>query len=480
MPGLGSNRLTRKLTLGSLALVPMATAIAFAPVVKADTPVSLPDHLETSNVKYIGNLPTPGDGVGAKVIGNYLYLTSTTGLWIYDVSTPTSPQLVSGINANIAWENEEVPTNGKILGISNSTVCNNDTSGGSCLDLYDVTDKAHPKYLASVDGAGNHTNACIWDCTFFWGSTGAVTDARDPLHPRLIGKWNDAANHLPGKSPHHVREIVPGIILTATQPVMLLSVRPEDGGDILHPVLLATGTNADGRFIHSNRWPNNGADMFALIGGETNFRPQCGTLGGAVSDNGAFMTWGTGDVSKNGKFVKGSAFHMIDEYRVNNGAFVDGAPPANVLGCSVHWFEEHPSFHNGGLVALAAYESGTRFVQVTADGHIKEQGYFLPVGRGSTSAPHWAPDGKTVYLIDYERGFDIVQWTGPTYVPQAAAAPGGAVAGAGALPVSAGGGTLPTTSSEAPVVAWRSAAWLMLLAILGVIAGGLRFGRRAR
>ncbi len=162
------------------------------------------------------------------------------------------------------------------------------------------------------------------------------------------------------------------------------------------------------------------------------------------------MTWGTGDVSKNGKFVKGSAFHMIDEYRVNNGAFVDGAPPANVLGCSVHWFEEHPSFHNGGLVALAAYESGTRFVQVTADGHIKEQGYFLPVGRGSTSAPHWAPDGKTVYLIDYERGFDIVQWTGPTYVPQAAAAPGGAVAGAGALPVSAGGGTLPTTCRRRP------------------------------
>jgi hypothetical protein len=87
----------------------------------------------------------------------------------------------------------------------------------------------------------------------------------------------------------------------------------------------------------------------------------------------------------------------------------------------VHWFEEHPTFTGGGLVALATYESGTRFLQVGADGKITERGYFIPIGRGSTSATHWAPDGKTLYVIDYERGVDILQWTGPTYVPTAAA-----------------------------------------------------------
>jgi len=449
-----------------LALVPLGT------VVQA---YQTPDWIATSNVKYIGNMPINGDGVGAKVIGNYLYLTTSLGLWIYDVSQPTTPTLVSGINMDVHWENEEVPTNGRILGLSNSVGCDHrppdDPTATNCLDLFDVTDKANPRFIKAVGGAGQHTNACIFDCTWFYGSTGAVTDARDPANAKLVCNWQDPANHLPGKSPHHVREVTPGYILTATQPVMLLSVWPQDGGNMCHPKLLATGTNADGRFIHSNRWPGHGTDSFALIGGETNFRPQCGTVGGAVSDNGAFMTWDARGVLKNGKYQPGSKFTMIDQYRVQNGVYSDGGPPINVLGCSVHWFEEHPSFHDGGLVALAAYESGTRFMQVTADGHLKEQGWFIPVGRGSTSAPHWAPDGKTVYTIDYERGFDILQWLGPTYVPGTAAA--STTFSAPAPNTTAANTLTPNTSARRPVI-------LLPLVPVAVGAGLLAWRRRRR
>src|SRR3712207_5577252 len=89
----------------------------------------------------------------------------------------------------------------------------------------------------------------------------------------------------------------------------------------------------------------------------------------------------------------------------------DGNPPTQILGCSAHWFEEHPTFRNGGLTALAEYEQGTRFLQVTADGKLRQLGYFLPLG-GSTSAPHWAPDGRTVYAIDYTRGLDVIRYEG--------------------------------------------------------------------
>ncbi|MEA2435855.1 MAG: hypothetical protein QOF65_411, partial [Thermoleophilaceae bacterium] len=40
----------------------------------------------------------------------------------------------------------------------------------------------------------------------------------------------------------------------------------------------------------------------------------------------------------------------------------------------------------------------------------------MPLG-GSTSAPHWAPGSDVVYAVDYERGLDVLKYTGPHYVP---------------------------------------------------------------
>ena len=34
----------------------------------------------------------------------------------------------------------------------------------------------------------------------------------------------------------------------------------------------------------------------------------------------------------------------------------------------MRWFEQHPTFKDGGFVALSAYESGARFLDVAADG----------------------------------------------------------------------------------------------------------------
>ncbi len=67
-------------------------------------------------------------------------------------------------------------------------------------------------------------------------------------------------------------------------------------------------------------------------------------------------------------------------------------------------------------MANAQYENGTRILQITPEGKIVEQGYFLPLA-GSTSSPLWSKDGKVIYSIDYARGVDVLRYTGPTYVP---------------------------------------------------------------
>jgi hypothetical protein len=92
-------------------------------------------------------------------------------------------------------------------------------------------------------------------------------------------------------------------------------------------------------------------------------------------------------------------------------------------------------------VALATYENGTRFLQIGANGKITEQGYFVPLG-GATSAPHWAPGGSDiVYAVDYERGLDVLKYTGPHYVPGESET--------GKTPGTSGAG--PTPQGSAPV-----------------------------
>ena len=99
-----------------------------------------------------------------------------------------------------------------------------------------------------------------------------------------------------------------------------------------------------------------------------------------------------------------------------NGVYADGKPVAGALGCSVHWFQEHECFRNGGLVAISEYEDGVRFLQVGKDGQITEQGYFLSLG-SSSSSPKWAGKDDVLYSIDYHRGIDILRWKGKHYVP---------------------------------------------------------------
>jgi hypothetical protein len=416
-----SRRRVARACAGALALLCVAVPGASAQNVG-------PDYVASDNVELVDRIKTVGDGVGARLIGKYLYVTTTKSLNIFDIATdPEHPREVGLETLDIEFENEEVPTNGKLLGISSQIGCKNllagntfnpewDSGGASsatgCLSLYDVSNPAAVRYIKSVSGSGDHTATCVFDCTYFLGSTGSITDARDPANAERIGNWQAG---LPGSeeffkaSCHHLREIQPGLILGSCQPIVLMSVRPEDGGSITKPVVLATGTNQDERFIHSSRWPNGGADKFVLSGGETN---ASGTCDDTV---GAFMVWDASAVIKaGGGFNTGAQFKLLDEIRPTNGNYVDGHTPVNGLGCSVHWFHEHPTFSNGGLVALAEYENGTRLLQITPEGKIVEKDFFLPLA-GSSSAPHWNPNGKVFYSIDYARGVDVVRYTGPSY-----------------------------------------------------------------
>ncbi|MEO8688090.1 MAG: hypothetical protein ABI611_07695 [Solirubrobacteraceae bacterium] len=280
------------------------------------------------------------------------------------------------------------------------------------------------------------------DCQYLYGQAGTIIDARgvlDGTAPKAIGNWIDELKALgvDEQSCHHIREIRPGVLLTACRPFAAISVNAEDGGSPAHPKLLYTGEAA--KFVHSARWPREGGDKFLLTGGEQNFTGRC------ERNNSEFSVYSAEKVLAGQSTTFDGPLAQVPP--AGNGVYVDGKPVAGALGCSVHWFQEHPTFKDGGLVAISEYEDGVRFLQIKPDGGIEEQGYLLSLG-SSSSSPKWAGKDDVLYSIDYQRGIDILRWKGGHYVP-GAPAEAGRVAGTG--------GVTPPPAPSAAQAAQRAA-----------------------
>jgi hypothetical protein len=395
----------------------VVAGLAAAPAASADK--SGPDWVSSDNVEYLGSIKQDvGLTTGAKVIGDRLFVTSGKNITIYDVSKPETPKTLGSMKVNVAWENEEVPTNGKVLAVASDFYSATPSCGlalrvTGCVQFFDVRDPSNITEVGAIPIA-NHTVECVLDCQWFYGRKGTIIDARgilDGTPPTVAGNWIDElkAQGVDSKSCHHIREIRPGVLLTACQPFSVITVNPWEapGASPEHPKVLYTGESDE--FVHSARWPRGGRDKFVLTGGETNFTGRCD---GA---NGEFRTYSAERVQARKSTTFDGPVARLQP--AGNGTYVDGKPPVNHLGCSVHWFQEHSSFKNGGLVALSEYEDGVRFLQIKRDGQIEEQGFFTPLA-GSSSSPKWASSGDVVYSLDYDRGIDIIRWRGQHYVPK--------------------------------------------------------------
>jgi hypothetical protein len=442
-------RIPRRAALvAALSLVAAAPAAAQEPALPTSNcpPVAIDashsvacDAWTSPNVSYLGTIQQDvGLTTGARVVASTpemkaagipdrLFVHDAKNFTIYDISDPASPKVMGTIHPNISWEGEEVPTDGKVLVLADDYLIADPMCGApavglvqrgkGCIQFFDVRDPANVHEVAAVP-AQNHTAECAApkedatnDCEYVYGSYGTIIDARNVLKDgttTIIGNWIDALKDqgVDESSCHHIRQLRPGVLLTACRPFSLISINAIDGGSPKDPVVLATGAAPGDRFIHSARWPRGGTDRFIFTGGENNFTGVCS------QNQSTFDVYDATRVIQGGNdFGK-----PLDEFKPKNGTYSDGHAPAGELGCSTHWFMEHPSFDNGGLVALSQYENGVRFLEVTPEGTVKEVGYFVATA-SSSSSPKWAPDGKTLYSLDYHRGIDILRYNGDTYVP---------------------------------------------------------------
>ena len=397
----------------------LALALLFALVLAPAAHAQLPaGGITSGNVQFVKNFVTSTDSSGARLKDGYFYITTERDLTIYDVKDPENPVQVGHLYFTSSpgtpvYTEEDPDTNGRILL----------TWNGSALQVIDVSDKTNPHIVGTVDGPDQHTISCALDCTWAYGTEGEIVDLRDPTHPKIAGNWIDEVK---ADSSHDVTEVAPGILLTASEPMYVLDIRK----DPAHPTVLAT-TQMPG-FTHAVRWPNTMGDDFALVGGEAQAAPDC-----SEDTSATFQTFDTRG------WETAKTFKLIDQFKMSTGTESDGHSPYTTW--CVHWFQEHPSFHDGGLVAIAWYEHGVRFLQVGTDGKIKEIGYYLPY-MGQSSGAYWITD-RILYTADYYRGMDILKFTGdipqgrpretaPGGGPAPASGPGPSTAPASGHPVS--------------------------------------------
>ncbi|HWC13489.1 MAG TPA: hypothetical protein VG929_02700 [Actinomycetota bacterium] len=390
----------------ALIAVALAGVLMTTPLAAAQPNLPTPESVgfSSSNVQWVSINPAHAGTSGGKLVGKFYYLTDPRGLFIYDTSKPESPQLVGRLAApqigtGAALAQEDPDTNGKIL------LVNAYSSGGSptALQVVDVSDKAAPKVIGSI-ALSDHTWTCFLDCKYAIGRTGYVLDLTDPTAPKEIGNWKD---HVTQPSyMHDFEEVAPGLLIGAGQPSFYIDMR----NPTKPKQLSAFSPEFHSLGYHSAIWPRKGKDSLLLMGAEV--APQGGNSAAGsdcAQDNvHALATYDASAAVKRGP-RPGAIFRRLSEWRVaGRGAYADGKAPGHTLYCG-HWFDPHPKWRNGGIVAIGHYDWGTRFVDVSRDGKMEEVGYFQPVA-GHTSSAEWISD-EIVYVHDYRRGLEILRFS---------------------------------------------------------------------
>lgn len=375
-----------------------APIAAAAPSLSADTA-----GFASDNVEWVGIKPEHAGTSGGKLVGKFYYLTDPRGLFIYDTSKPEAPALVGQLEApqvgtGAALAQEDPDTNGKILLLDASN------GGTNKLLIIDVKDKTAPAVVGSM-ATTDHTWTCFLDCKYAIGRTGLILDLRKPAEPKEIGNWKDHVA-MPGYM-HDFEEVAPGLLIGAGQPSYYLDVR----NPLKPKELSAFSPEFHTLGYHSAIWPRNGKDNLLLMGAEVAPQGQTSNAGSDCTgeDIHALATFDARAAVKKGP-KPGANFTKLSEWRVaGRGAYADGNAPGHTLYCG-HWFDPHPTWKNGGIVAIGHYDWGTRFLEVSSKGEMKEIGYFQPIA-GHTSSAEWISK-DIVYTHDYRRGLEILRFTG--------------------------------------------------------------------
>jgi hypothetical protein len=388
-----------------LVLLALA-ALTIAPAAAQAGPV-----LQSDNVRTVGKLPDATGAIGARFSpdGHTMYVTSATGLGIYDVTVAERPLPLSRLPLP-HFENEDVDVG------RDTVVITNDPSFTAVGNIY-LIDVRNPRLpvirsvintslagLAENDTGNGHIANCIQDCDYLY-TTGtseglSIYDIRDLDAPKFVKTFA-----IPGNGFTH------DVDVDSTGTAWVTGEDGTFGFDVSDPLNPRLVLRSDEAVVNSGGgypWDDGSGPLDFLhhnslrvtkkvlaVTEEDYLKPGC-------DGQGSLQTWGiTGDTNSDGsrKLV------MLDQWttELNELATLEGRSPATG-NCSAHWFDE-----DRGLLAQGWYDQGVRFLDVSDPRNIRQVGFHATQGTfwGAYFAPT-DPRGETVYALDVTSGIDVL------------------------------------------------------------------------
>ena len=369
--------------VASLAVSVMPTAHAVPPV--------LTGSFASDNVDLIATLPDV-QAIGAKIIGRYMYVTTTHGVRIYDVSGGL-PEL-TGALALPHFENESVDTNGEVLLVSADAFLLGGT-GFNVLAVIDVRNKNAPILAGLTLQEDGHTATCIDDCNYAYTSGGEIYDIRDPLNIVKVGNarsgythnWNLDATGIAWADGYEIFDTA-----NPAAPQQLAS----SGGFGWHNSIRPNADNgqlSDGDLDPGELVLSSGEELYDwnLPKGECTDQAGLETAAFSKKPDSTYRV------------------QLLDTWTVDlDGTEVTEAKPASATFCSSHWIDYHED-----LAVVGWYEQGVRIVDVSNPSDIRQVAWFMPAETQAWGAYFnevavgpFGP-GTYVYTMDFVRGIDV-------------------------------------------------------------------------
>lgn len=406
------------LVAGSIGAVTPAEA---APESAADDPIS------SSNLSLVTTLGVT-QPIGARFDGDVMFVTTTAGLFTFDISEPSAPAPLGALPLP-HFENEDVDFGNDILLISNDAA---ESTG--ILYVIDISDPAMPALLTAFPMGGNpaeggpgHTASCIKGCKFAWVTDGAgikVIDLRDPAAPVDLGTHaTDAGGDI---AVHDVQVDGNGLVWVVgfgggvayklgrnydgTSLGTVVAKTNEEGfSTYIEELGLGSGDGPNDYILHNSHRERNSDVVFMTE--EDYTRPGCAGAG-------AFESWKLPTKTirkKSGKTVvkpSGEDLTPLDQWVVeslDDPESWNQAPPIAAM-CSAHYFDM-----SDNLVVQGWYEQGMRVLDVSKPSNIRQVGYFI-LPTSMVWASYFAPTDPTrqiIYQLDYTSGIHVLELARP-------------------------------------------------------------------
>lgn len=411
----------------SLGLLLVASLLPVSADAAPDTPVL------SGNVTLIGNIPELG-AVGGHVrtvntlLGpkTYFMMSGASGVSAYDITVPEAPVL-AGRLVLPHWSNEDVEVGGDLMLVGNDPKWMDITraTGPEALGgLYILDISQLPlitfayrnpatgnRWVDPVTGYAGHTTTCIrTDCSYaILNGAGEVTvvDLRDASVPRIVTRFESVVG-----STHDAQMDASGIVwISGSGGVVGYSFEDPADPEVVVP------RSAGGLDYQHNAWRPRAAEWtpggtgtevrvgeLLMVTEETMFplnslSPQC-------LDQGRFQTRRMRDADAIGS-GSAAAVTILDTWQTELN--LRGAASTSSV-CSAHYFSERD-----GIVAIAWYQQGVRFLDVSNPRDIRQIGYYLNPAT-AVFAAEWIGDatdavgGEIVYTVDPARGLDILRF----------------------------------------------------------------------